>query len=138
MPPSSTPRPKDPAELPPPNLVHDPSGLSELLDDLDRATDVAVDTEGDSLYSYRERVCLIQVSTRDADFLVDPLSGIDLAPVAELLADARRTKVFHDGEYDVLILARDLGLRVRNLFDTKVAASTLGSKAPGLATVLVR
>ncbi len=129
-------RPRDPADLPPPTLVQDGTGLRALLDDLDRACDVAVDTEGDSLYSYQERVCLIQVTANERDWLVDPLSGLDLSGLGAVMSDPRKRKVFHDGEYDVLTLKRDHGFRFQNLFDTRVAAATLGSKTPGLATVL--
>lgn len=129
-------RNRDPADLPPPTLVQDQGGLRALLDVLDRAHDVAVDTEGDSLFSYRERVCLIQVTANERDWLVDPLCGLDLSGLGACMADARKRKVFHDGEYDVLTLKRDHGFRFQNIFDTRVAAATLGSKTPGLATVL--
>jgi len=130
-------RPMHPADLPPPTLVQDQAGLRGLLLELDRAHDVAVDTEGDSLYSYRESVCLIQVTANERDWLVDPLGGLDLARLGDVMADPRKRKVFHDGEYDVLSLKRDHGFQFRNLFDTRVAAATLGSKTPGLATVLL-
>lgn len=110
--------------------------MRALLDELSRARDVAVDTEGDSLYSYQERVCLIQVTANERDWLVDPLSGVDLAGLGAAMADPRSRKVFHDGEYDVLSLKRDHRFEFRNLFDTRVAAATLGNKTPGLATVL--
>ena len=38
---------------------------------------IAVDTEGDSLHCYFEKLCLIQLSVADQDLIVDPLSGID-------------------------------------------------------------
>jgi len=129
--------PRDPAELPPPTLVQDAGGLRALVQALGSAYDVAVDTEADSLYSYRERVCLIQVTANERDWLVDPLSGLDLAPLGAVMADPARRKIFHDGEYDILSLKRDHGFRFQNLFDTRVAAATLGSKTPGLATVLL-
>lgn len=132
-----TERPRDPADLPAPTLVQDAGGLRALLADLERARDVAVDTEGDSLYSYRERVCLIQVTANERDWLVDPLCGLDLSGLGAVMDDASKRKVFHDGEYDVLTLKRDHGFSFRNLFDTRVAAATLGSKTPGLATVLL-
>ncbi len=134
---SSHDRTQGPADLPPPTLVQDPRTLRALLDDLERARDIAVDTEGDSLYSYRERVCLIQVTANERDWLVDPLCGLDLSGLGASMADARKCKVFHDGEYDVLTLKRDHGFRFENIFDTRVAAATLGSKTPGLATVLL-
>jgi ribonuclease D len=111
--------------------------MRALLEQLDRADDVAVDTEGDSLYSYQERVCLIQVTANEHDWLVDPFAGLDLAGLGAVMADSRKRKVFHDGEYDVLTLRRDHDFRFQNLFDTRVAAATLGCKTPGLATVLL-
>ncbi|MBK7875230.1 MAG: ribonuclease D [Planctomycetes bacterium] len=123
-------------DLPPPTLVQDARGLGRLVADLDRQSEIAVDTEADSFFSYREKVCLIQITAEDRDYLVDPLAGFDLAPLGALLSDPRKVKVFHDAEYDVLLLKRCLGFRFQNLFDTRVAAATLGSKTPGLASVL--
>lgn len=122
--------------LPPPTLVQDSRGFARLLDDLAEQREIAVDTEADSFYSHREKVCLVQITVEDRDYLVDPLAGFDLAPLGEVLADPARLKVFHDGEYDVLILKRIYGFRFKHLFDTRVAAATLGSPNPGLANVL--
>ena len=122
--------------LPPPTLVQDARGFERLLDDLDGQREIAVDTEADSFYSYREKVCLVQVTVEDRDYLVDPLAGFDMRPLGEMLADPARLKVFHDGEYDVLILKRIYGFHFKNLFDTRVAAAALGSANPGLANVL--
>ena len=122
--------------LPPPTLIEDDAGLGRLMERIGDVGEIAVDTEADSFFSYREKVCLIQVTADGEDYLVDPLAGLDLAPLGEVLADDQTTKVFHDGEYDVLILKRMYGFSFRNLFDTRVAAATLGSKSPGLASVL--
>lgn len=123
-------------ELPPPTLVEDPAGFEELLGVLERETEIAVDTEADSFFHYREKVCLIQVTAGGRDYLLDPLAGLDLDPFGQVLADPRRTKVFHDGEYDVLILKRDYGFSFAGLFDTRVASAALGCANPGLASVL--
>jgi ribonuclease D len=124
-------------DLPPPTLVQDARGLSRLLDDLDGQHEIAVDTEADSFFSYREKVCLVQITVEDRDYLVDPLAGFDMRPLGHMLADPQKTKVFHDGEYDILILKRDFDFEFKNLFDTRVAAATLGSQNPGLASVLL-
>ncbi len=97
---------------------------------------VAFDTEADSFYRYQEQVCLIQISTPDQDFLVDPLKGFDFGELGDVLAAPDQVKVFHDGEYDVLILKRQFGFQFRNLFDTRVAAAALGVDAPGLGSVV--
>ncbi|TAJ04404.1 MAG: ribonuclease D [Planctomycetota bacterium] len=120
----------------PPTLVVDPNGLNALLRELDGAAEIAVDTEADSFFSYRERVCLIQISARGRDWIVDPFAELDLAPLGAVFADPARLKVFHDAEFDILILHRELGFRFRGLFDTRIAAAALGNKSPGLATVL--
>jgi ribonuclease D len=125
-----------PADLPPPILVEKPRALEQLLEDLDRQAEIAVDTEADSFFNYREQVCLIQVTVEDRDYLVDPLAEMDITGLGRMLADPSKTKVFHDGEYDVLILKRDYGFEFAALFDTRVAAAALGSQNPGLASVL--
>ncbi|HTF89213.1 MAG TPA: HRDC domain-containing protein [Planctomycetota bacterium] len=124
------------SDLPPPTLVQDARGLSGLLADLATQTEIAVDTEADSFFNYKEKVCLIQVTVEDRDYLVDPLAGFDIAPLGEILADPAKEKIFHDGEYDVLIMKRSFGFRFVNLFDTRVAAAALGEAQPGLASVL--
>lgn len=126
----------DLATLPAPTLVAERAGLERLLAHIEGATEVAVDTEADSFFSYRDKVCLVQVSALGEDFLIDPLGDLDLAPLGRLFADPGRTKIFHDAEYDILILKRDFGFEFRNLFDTRVAAAVLGSQAPGLGSVL--
>ena len=123
-------------DLPPPTVVHDEAGFRRMLEVLARAPEVAVDTEADSFFSYREKVCLVQITALEHDWIVDPLAGLDLGGLGRMLEDPSKTKVFHDGEYDILIMKRDYGFRFSNLFDTRVAAATLGSQAPGLASVL--
>lgn len=124
-------------ELEPPILVQDTAGLDELIHDLDGQSQIAVDTEADSFFSYREKVCLVQITVEDRDYLVDPLAdGVDLGRLGDMFADPDRTKVFHDSEYDVLLLKRNHGFEFAGLFDTRVAAATLGSTSPGLASVL--
>jgi ribonuclease D len=96
---------------------------------------VGVDTESDSLYVYFEKVCLLQFSTADADYLVDPLA-VDVTPLGDFFADERYEKVFHAAEYDILCLKRDYGFTFTNLFDTMVAARVLGWGQYGLGPIL--
>ncbi len=117
-------------------MVEDPAELGRLLDALREEREIAVDTEADSFYHYQERVCLVQITAGGRDWLVDPLQGLDIQPLGAILADPGKTKVFHDGEYDILILKRQFGFRFENLFDTRIAAAALGMEAPGLAAVV--
>jgi ribonuclease D len=99
---------------------------------------IAVDTEADSLHSYFDKVCLIQISTADEDYVIDPLAKIDLAAFGRALADPGTVKILHGADYDLRILNRDFGFVVSNLIDTMVCAQLLGYEAFGLAALLER
>ncbi len=106
------------------------------LELLNRELRVAVDLEANSLFVYREQVCLIQLTIPGRDFIVDPLAGLDLSGFGELLANERIEKVFHACEYDLMLLKRDYDWQLCNLFDTMWAARVLGFKHMGLAWFL--
>jgi len=120
-----------------PNLITKNAALEKLAAELLGEQVVAVDTESNSLYAYKERVCLIQFSTRTADFLVDPLAFDNLAPLQPLFGNNGIEKVFHAAEYDLICLKRDFGFKFSNLFDTMVAAGILGYPALGLGSLLM-
>ncbi len=96
----------------------------ELISHIDGHERLAIDTEADSLHCYREKLCLLQVSLPKGDFLVDPLSGNDLAPLADTLA--RKEIVLHGADYDLRLLRRALNFQPSRLFDTVIAARLLG------------
>ncbi len=113
-------------------LVDTDADLHRLVSELAREPVLAVDTEGNSFFAYRDRTCLVQVSTAEADFILDPLK-VELAPFVPLLADPAIEKIFHACEYDVLGFKRDYGARLSNVYDTSIAAKAVGRKKLGLA-----
>jgi len=122
--------------LPPPVWIATPAALQKLADELAGWTRVAVDTESNSLHAFREQLCLIQFSTPQTDYLVDPLALDDLSPLASIFVNPRIEKIFHAAEYDLICLKRDSGITVVNLFDTMQAARILGYERVGLDSVL--
>ena len=119
-----------------PELVINTSQLLSLIKGLSSQTSVAVDTESNSLYAYREQVCLIQFSIPGTDYLVDPLALQDIQPLGKVFSDPAVEKVFHAAEYDLLTLKRDFGFTFKNIFDTMVAARILGRSKVGLGSIL--
>jgi ribonuclease D len=95
---------------------------------------VAVDTEGDSLHCYFEKLCLIQLSVSDQDLIVDPLSGIDFKRFNQFLSE--RMALFHGCDYDLRMLRRGAGFVPGAVFDTYLAARLLGIKEVGLASLV--
>ena len=110
--------------------------LAEVADILSQQTEIAVDLEMDSLHHYREKVCLVQVSTRQQSWLVDPLALTSLAPLAAPLGNLEIVVVMHGSDYDIRSLHRDFGIEVTNLFDTMISARFLGIAEFGLAALL--
>jgi len=99
---------------------------------------VAIDTEADSLHSYFDKVCLIQISIAGEDLIIDPLAKIDLSALGPILANRDIKKILHGADYDLRILHRDFGFTIANLVDTMICSQLLGYDAIGLAALLER
>ena len=122
--------------LSPPVWVATPAKLTNLVNDLLIQSSVAVDTESNSLHAYREQVCLIQFSTNETDYLVDPLALQDLSLLGTIFSSPQIEKIFHAAEYDLICLKRDFGFSISNIFDTRWAVRILGYEGDGLNRLL--
>jgi ribonuclease D len=112
--------------------------LEEVCVEFAKCPRLAFDTESNGFYAYKEKVCLIQISTPTDDYIVDPIAITNLDVLGPLFADPKIEKLFHAGEYDVLCLKRDYGFTFSNLYDTMIAARVLGIKELGLAAAIER
>jgi ribonuclease D len=93
-----------------------------------------IDTEFMSEGRYRALLCLVQIVVDDPGDatriqLIDTLDGVDVTPIAELLADPQIEVVLHAGRQDVAILKRAWSTSFTNVFDTQVAAGFAGAGA---------
>jgi len=119
-------------------LVNTEEGLEKLVAELREASDIALDTEGNSFHAHRDQVCLIQLAVGFQDphiFLLDPLA-MDSRPLAETFADPRHRLIVHGGDFDVRSLRRDFGFTFGRMFDTMMAAQTLQLPELGLVALL--
>ena len=107
-------------------VISAPAEVGELISHIAPHDRVAIDTEADSLHCYREKLCLLQVSLPEGDFLVDPLAGRDLSALASALS--RKEIVLHGADYDLRLLRRALDFRPARVFDTMIAARLLGAR----------
>lgn len=112
--------------------------ISALAKHLAQETEIAIDLEADSLHNYREKICLIQVSTVDKTILIDPLAVTNLDPLKPVLANPAITKIFHAADYDLRSLKRDYDININGLFDTMISAQLLGEERIGLADLLLK
>jgi len=88
---------------------------------------LCVDTEFLRESTFYSILCLIQISTDDAEAIVDPLAKeLDLAPLNKLLLDPKITKVMHAARQDLEIFYQILGEVPMPIFETQIAAMALG------------
>ncbi|PIF02964.1 MAG: hypothetical protein CR990_00070 [Desulfococcus sp.] len=127
-----------PAPSPGYMLIEKNEDLRRFAEQLARESVIAVDMEADSMYHFRERVCLLQVATPRFNALIDPLCATDIQVLAPVFANPRIQTIFHGADYDIRSLHRDFGIRVENLFDTQIAVRFLGFRETGLEAVLNR
>ncbi|KAJ2139292.1 exosome nuclease subunit [Coemansia sp. RSA 1807] len=118
--------------------VDTPEQLHAMMEHLHTAREVAIDLEHHDYRSYQGFTCLIQISTRSTDFVVDALAlRAELNVLNEVTADPNVIKVFHGAESDIVWLQRDFGVYVVGLFDTYHASKVLNMQHHSLAHLLL-
>jgi ribonuclease D len=117
-------------------LIQTQTDLERFFQRLKDQPLVAVDTEAASFHRFKDRVYLLQLSSREQTAVVDPLAVSSLEPLGDILAAASIEIVFHDADYDLRLLENEYGFRASNLFDTRIAAQLLNEPGVGLAALL--
>ncbi|MCX5850875.1 MAG: HRDC domain-containing protein [Deltaproteobacteria bacterium] len=110
--------------------------LDRARREIGAAATVGIDTEYDSLRYFREKLCLIQISTPEFTYLIDPLDSLDISFIGEVCGDPRVVKVLHAGVNDIRLMNRDFGFTFTNIFDTERAGAILGSARLSLSSLL--
>ncbi|CAK8683667.1 unnamed protein product [Clavelina lepadiformis] len=106
--------------------IDDVSKLQNLLDDLKASKEFAVDLEHHSYRTFQGITCLMQISTRQQDYIVDTLAlRSELSILNDVFTDPKIVKIFHGADSDVLWLQRDFGIYIVNMFDTGQASRVL-------------
>ena len=118
--------------------IDTPGALRDAIGRLQRFPVIGVDTEAAGYHRYLDRISLIQISSPEENLLIDPIALDDLAPLGTVAADPKIEKIFHDADYDLRILDRDLNVRVSGLFDTQIAAAFVGERSLGLGAIVER
>jgi len=121
-----------------PQLINSPTELADLVAHVREAGHFAYDSEFIGERSYYPKLCLIQICTIRRIALVDPLRGLDLEPIWQLIADPRVLKIVHAGEQDLEPCLRLTGRLPANVFDTQIACGFIGLAYPSALSKLVR
>jgi ribonuclease D len=118
--------------------INSMSDLEKFAGLLEEQRIIGVDLEADSMYHFKEKVCLIQIATQHATAVIDPLQIKNLSVLKPVFRRGDIQKIFHGADYDVRSLYRDFRININNLFDTELACRFLGFKESGLDAVLAK
>lgn len=96
----------------------------DLPADLDFGKSVAIDTETLGLNHFRDRLCLVQISSGDGNaHLVKFEKGEYNAPnLLKILKDDSVLKIFHFARFDLAAMRQNLGVLAQNIYCTRTAS----------------
>ena len=117
-------------------MINTRNELEDFVGIIENEKTVGVDLEADSMYHFKEKVCLIQMAATNINVVIDPLVVKDLSPLKPIFKRGDICKIFHGADYDVRSLYRDFRISIHNLFDTELASRFLGVSETGLEAVL--
>ena len=116
--------------------IASPSGAERLRSELADATRFALDCEAAGFHRYSDRLCLLQITVGEQTYVVDPLAFDPTELLRAPLENPEVAVIMHGADFDLRLLKRDLGLRLRGLVDTQISASLLGEESLGLQSLL--
>ena len=117
-----------------PPIVADQAALRALALEAAKAGRVAVDLEASGMFTYRARLCTVQLAWDGRMAVVDALAA-PVPVLADLLGSAGPWKIVHDVAFDARVLA-EAGIELGKVHDTAIAAQMLGRSATGLASLV--
>ena len=117
-------------------IIDNVNALINLVGAIENEKAIGVDLEADSMYHFKEKVCLIQMATPSINVVIDPLKVSDVSPLKPIFKNQDICKIFHGADYDVRSMYRDFRITINNLFDTELASRFLGYSETSLEAVL--
>lgn len=113
------------------NHILSQEALLEAVRKMEPSSWAAVDTEADSLHHYIEKLCLVQITDENGDWIVDPLVPLDISQLLQMLE--KKLLILHGADFDVRTLKKSAPFNPVKIFDTMLAAQILGYERFGLA-----
>lgn len=106
-------------------LITKQQDFENFLEQANKSSVVAIDTEFLRDKTYWPKLCLLQMATKDTHVLIDPFK-LDIKPLKKLLQNKEVVKLFHSPRQDIEILINEAGVIPEPIFDTQIAAGFLG------------
>ncbi len=111
--------------------------LSVAAQEWSTLQEIAVDLECENqLHYYGSFLCLVQLSSRSKNWVIDVLAVPDLSLLWQVFENRAILKVFHDISFDFRILFSQYNCVPKHFFDTQMGALFLGEEKLGLGSLL--
>ena len=107
-------------------IITDNITLNEFYNKCIKEKVLAFDTEFIRDNTYYPSLCLIQIAGENFAAAIDPLSGLEMQPIWDLLANEKILKVFHAARQDIEIFLHLTGEIPKPIYDTQIAAMFCG------------
>ncbi|WCL49668.1 ribonuclease D [Leptospira sp. GIMC2001] len=107
-------------------MVDNPKNLELALFNLRNAPIISIDTESSGYFTYYAKVCLIQITAKSKNYIIDPLKLDKLDALGEIFKDANVLKIFHSASDDIKALKKDFHFDFVNVADTMLSSRYLG------------
>lgn len=116
-------------------FIENTENFKNIISNLKKSPFISIDTESDSLYSYYEKLCLLQIASNENIYLIDTLK-VEISELKEIFADKRIRKIFHSADSDMPLIKNLIKGEFNNIFDVMLAAKYCGIYRCGLANLI--
>ncbi len=108
---------------PPYEYITTPAQLEQVVDDLEKAEQIAVDVEATGTDPYLSKLIFVQLGTPEKAYIID--ADLDLSPIKPLMEDQSILKILQNGKFDYSMLKANADMIINNFYDTMLAERIL-------------
>lgn len=109
-------------------IIDDQDNFNKVCEKFLKEDLLFMDTEFHRMTTYFPELCLIQITDKYQlnKVIIDPLNGLDISKLKEILINKNICKVFHAPDQDFEIFYNIFDILPKNVFDTQTAAGVIG------------
>lgn len=116
-------------------LIDEQEQILKIVDEASRADYISIDSESDGLYSYTDKLCLVQVEFSGKIYLIDTLK-VDINPMRGIFESKDIEKIFHSAYSDISMIKKNIKSEFVNIFDIMIASKYIFKKAVSLSNLV--
>ncbi|MCX7641851.1 MAG: ribonuclease D [Elusimicrobiales bacterium] len=119
------------------NFIYKTNNIFSLIEKIDKASYVSIDTESNGLYCYEENICLLQIEFGGEVYIIDPFT-VDIKLLVKIFENPNIEKIFHSANSDILLLKKSFSCNFINIFDIMIASKYIFKKGFSLKDLVER